>query len=550
MKVTPLILALLLASGVAVAQHGHMGEAGAGDQPARLIEGLGDFRFPVSTASAEAQKFFDQGAILLYGFNHDEAARSFRRAAELDPSLAMAYWGVAMSVGPNYNETTIPPERMKAAYEAVQKGLSLAAKAPEHERAFLEALAKRYSADANADQKPLWLAYRDAMREVMRRYPDDPDAATLWADAAMIINAWKLWSPRGQPAEGTEEIVAVLESVIKRDPTHIGANHLYIHATEASPFPERALPSADLLAKLTPAAGHLVHMPAHTYMRTGDYDRAAQNNEWAAAADRDYFKQFGPQGVYQLGYYSHNLHFLAAAHSMQGRYADAIRAARLLEENVNIFIKEIPGLESFLPTGVLIMTRFGRWDDLLKTKEPGAQTPITRALWHWGRGVALAGTGKTNEAEAERKTFLSLVQGIPPDTPYGSQNTAGGVLKIAEHFLSARIARAKGDKKGAIEFLRKAVEAEDALAYDEPPGWYHPMTRESLGGALMLDGQYAEAERVFREDLLHNRRNGRSLFGLTESLKAQGKTREAELVRREFERAWKNADTRLRIEDL
>ncbi len=549
MRVTPLILALLLASNVALAQHSHTGAA-AGETPARLIENLGGFRFPVSTASAEAQKFFDQGAILLYGFNHDEAVRSFKRAAELDPTLAMAHWGVAMAVGPNYNETRISPERMKAAYEAVQKGLSLSAKAPEHERAYLEALAKRYSADAAADQAKLWVAYRDAMREVARRYPDDLDAATLWADAAMIINAWKLWSPQGVPAEGTEEIVAALEAIIRRDPTHIGAHHLYIHAVEAAPYPERALPSADLLAKLTPAAGHLVHMPAHTYMRTGDYERAAQNNEWAAQADRDYFKQFGQQGVYQLGYYSHNLHFLAAAHSMQGRYADAVRAAALLEENVNIFIKEIPGLESFLPTGVLIMTRFNRWDDVLKTKEPRAETPITRTLWHWGRGMALAATGRTQEAEAEQKAFLAFAQAIPPETSYGSQNTARAVLKIAENFLNARLARAKNDKKGAIEFLRKAVEAEDALAYDEPPGWYHPMSRESLGGALMLDGQYAEAEKVFREDLLHNRRNGRSLFGLAESLKAQGKQREAELVRREFERAWKNADTRLRIEDL
>ncbi len=549
MRVTPLILALLLTSSAALAQHGHTGAA-AGETPARLIENLGGFRFPVSTTNAEAQKFFDQGAILMYGFNHDEAAKSFRRAAELDSSLAMAHWGVAMSVGPNYNETTISPERMKAAYDAVQKGLSLAAKAPEHERAYLEALAKRFSADASADQKTLWLAYRDAMREVMRRYPDDLDAATLWADAAMIINAWKLWSPRGQPAEGTEEVVAALEAIIRRDPTHIGAHHLYIHAVEASPYPERALQSADLLAKLTPAAGHLVHMPAHTYMRTGDYERAAQNNEWAAAADRDYFEKFGPQGVYQLGYYSHNLHFLAAAHSMQGRYGDAIRAAALLEQNVNVFIKNAPPLESFLPTTVLIMTRFNRWEDLLKTKEPGAETPITRSLWHWGRGMAFAATGKIKEAEAELKTFVAAEEATPPDATYGSQNTARGVLKIAEHFLNARIARAKNDKKGAIEFLRKAVEAEDALAYDEPPGWYHPLSRESLGGALVLDAQYGEAEKVFREDLARNRRNGRSLFGLMESLKAQGKRREAELVRREFERAWKNADTPLRIEDL
>jgi tetratricopeptide (TPR) repeat protein len=550
MKRYPLLLIFPLIFGASIqAQHGHP-SAREEKKPVVLLVGLGELSHPVATKSAEAQKFFDQGFVLTYGFNHDEAARAFRRAAELDPQMAMAYWGLALALGPNYNETTISPERMKAAHEAVQKGLALAATGPEHERAYLQALAKRFSLDAGADQKKLSLDYRDAMRELMRRYPDDMDAATLYADAAMIINAWKLWTPQGQPAEGTEELVAVLESVLRRDPTHIGAHHLYIHAVEASPQPERALQSADLLGKLSPAAGHLVHMPAHTYMRVGDYERAAQSNEWAAEADRTYFAKQGAQGLYQLGYYSHNLHFLAAAHSMQGRYADAMRASSQLEENVQRFIKDAPSIESFLPTGMLIMTRFSRWDDVLQTKEPSRAWPITNALWHWGRGMALAATNKTAEAERELKVLVAALQMIPPERSYGSQNTARSVLKIAEHFLSARIARARGDRKGAIEFLRQAVVAEDALAYDEPPGWYHPLSRESLGGALMLDRQYAEAEQVFREDLRRNRRNGRSLFGLMESLKAQGRQYEAELVRREFERAWKNADTQLRIEDL
>jgi tetratricopeptide (TPR) repeat protein len=549
MKRSTLAFIFLLVFGSDLyAQHGH--PAGREEKPVTLLAGLGETSHPVTTTSAEAQKFFDQGFILVYGFNHDEAVRAFRRASELDPQMAMAYWGLALALGPNYNETAISQERMKAAHEAAQKGLALAAKAPEHERAFLEALARRFSLDSSADQKKLWIDYRDAMRELMRRYPDDLDAATLWADAAMIINAWKLWSPQGRPAEGTEEIIAVLESVIARDPSHIGAHHLYIHVVEASPHPEWALQSADLLGKLTPAAGHLVHMPAHTYMRVGDYERAAQSNEWAAKADRAYFEQRGGQGVYQLGYYSHNLHFLAAAHSMQGRYSDAMRAATQLEGNVNLFLKAVPSLESFLPTGLLITTRFARWDEVLKMKEPSRETSITNALWHWGRGMALAAKGKTVEAESEQKILVAALQQIPPEMSYGSQNTARSVLKIAEHFLNSRLARARGDMKGAIESLRKAVEAEDALAYDEPPGWYHPLSRESLGGALMLDKQYREAEQVFREDLRRNRRNGRSLFGLAESLKAQGKQREAALVQREFERAWKNADTQLRIEEL
>jgi tetratricopeptide (TPR) repeat protein len=285
-------------------------------------------------------------------------------------------------------------------------------------------------------------------------------------------------------------------------------------------------------------------------MRTGDYDRAAQSNEWAAKADQEYIDRGGRRGIYTAAYYSHNLHFLAAAYSMQGNYAEAMKAARRLEANVSRYLKDTPSFEHFLPTANLISVRFGRWDDVLKTSEPdAASAPISNVFWHWARGMALAGTGKTAEAEAALKTFVAKAAAIPPGKGYG-QNTAGEVFKIGEHFLDARLAAARGDRKAAVKFLRRAVAAEDALSYDEPPGWYHPLSRESLGGALMLDKQYAEAESVFREDLRRNRRNGRSLFGLAESLKAQGKTREAELVGREFESAWKNADTRLTVADL
>ena len=547
MKPVLVVLALLSFCGASFAQH--HAPAPAEKPPVRLIAELGGFHFPVATSNAEAQKFFDQGVILVYGFNHDEAVRAFQRAAELDPQMAMAHWGLALALGPNYNEASISPARLRAAHDAVQRGLALAAKGPAHERAYLEALAKRFSQDANANQTKLWGEYKNAMGELARRYPDDLDAATLYADAAMILNAWKLWSPAGVPAEGTEEIVSVLESVIRRDPDHIGAHHLYIHVVEASPHPEWGLASADRLAGLSPAAGHLVHMPAHIYMRVGDYELAARANEWAAKADQEYLDRGGARGIYTAAYYSHNLHFLAAAYSMQGRYADSVAASRRLEANVRPYLAEMPFFEGFMPTRSLIAARFGRWDEILKMEEPPASMPITRALWHWARGMAYAGTSRRAEAESELKALVSATGRIPADTGYG-QNTAHSVLKIAEHFLNARLATARGDRRGAIEFLQRAVEAEDALAYDEPPGWYHPLSRESLGGALMLDGQHAEAERVFREDLRRNRRNGRSLFGLAESLKAQGRTREAELVRREFERAWKKADTQLRIEDL
>jgi tetratricopeptide (TPR) repeat protein len=366
----------------------------------------------------------------------------------------------------------------------------------------------------------------------------------------MVINAWRLFDGAGRPAEGTEEIISTLEAVMRRAPEHIGAHHLYIHAVEASLTPERGLLSADRLAALSPAAGHLVHMPAHIYMRTGDYERAAASNEWAAKADQAYLDRGGRRGIYTAAYYSHNLHFLAAAYSMQGDYAKAAAAARRLEANISPYLKEMPFFESFLPTGLLISVRFGRWEDVLKAPEPAAASaPISNAFWHWARGMALVGTGKTAEAEAALKTFRSKSAAIPPETGYG-QNTTGAVFKIAEHFLGARLAAARGERKAAVGFLRQAVAAEDALAYDEPPGWYHPLSRESLGGALLLDKQYAEAEAVFREDLRRNRRNGRSLFGLAESLRAQGKTREAELVGREFESAWKHADTRLTVADL
>ena len=547
MKFPLCALALLMACGAAAAQHQH-GAAPAPEPPAvRLLEGLGEFHLPVSTAAPEAQKFFDQGMILAYGFNHDEAARSFRRAAELDPQMAMAHWGLAYALGPNYNESSISAERMRAAHEAARRGLSLAT--VPHERAYLEALAKRFSPDPAADQKKLWADYRDAMADLARRYPDDTEAATLWADAAMLLNAWRLFDAAGRPAPGTEEIIATLEAVLRRAPEHIGAHHLYIHAVEASHTPERALLSADRLAALSPAAGHLVHMPAHIYMRTGDYRRAAESNEWAAKADQEYIDRGGRRGIYTAAYYSHNLHFLAAAHSMQGNYAEAVKASRRLEANVTPYLREMPFFESFLPTTTLIAARFGRWDDVLRAPEPAASTPVTNAFWHWARGMALASTGKAGEAEAALKTFLAKSAAIPADAGYG-QNTARAVLKIGEHFLGARLASAHGDRRRAIAELRAAVAAEDALAYDEPPGWYHPLSREALGGALLLDRQPAEAEAVFREDLRRNRRNGRSLFGLAESLKAQGKTREAELVTREFERAWKQADTRLRVEDL
>ena len=539
-----IICVFLLGSSPAITEHNH---SSTDSKAAVLMSGLGQHNHPVSTKNAEAQRFFDQGFTFIYAFNHDEAIRSFKRAAELDPNLAMAYWGIGHALGPNIN-LPVDPEREKAAYEAVQKALDLSKNAPEQERAYIEALAKRYSIDPKADLYKLAVDYKNAMGELVKRYPDDLDAATLYAESGMNLRPWQLWKKDGTPAEGTEEIVAVLESVLKRNPGHIGANHYYIHAVEASLHPERALPSAERLTTLVPAAGHLVHMPAHIYMRTGDYKNAAIRNQVAAEADEEYIKSYDIQGIYPLMYYSHNLHFLAVANSMQGRFSDAKKAADQLEAHVSPYVKEMPMLEFFVPTSTLILVGFNRWEDILRSPKPDPSMLLTTAVWHFARGMAYAANGKLRSAQRERKLFVDVKNRIPADAMW-DLNSTNNVLGIAENVLDAKIAITKGDKKSAIELLRKAAETEDALNYAEPSGWYIPV-RESLGGALFMSGNYSGAEKVFRTDLEKNPRSGRSLFGLMQSLKAQKKNYEARLVQTEFEAAWKNADTQLRVKDL
>jgi hypothetical protein len=533
---------------VALAQHSAHKPAEPKAKPAELVSGMGSHHHPVSTTNPEAQKFFDQGFAFVYAFNHDEAIRSFKRAAELDPELAMAHWGIALALGPNIN-LDVDPEREKAAYEAVQKALSLAAKAPENERAYIEALAKRYSIDPKADLKQLAVDYKNAMSELVQKYPDDLDAATLFAESAMDLRPWKFWSADGKPAEGTEEIVATLESVLRRDPNHIGAIHYYIHAVEASLHPERALVYAPKLPVLVPAAGHLVHMPAHIYERTGDYYSAALSNSEAAKADEAYIKANGGSSLYPLMYYSHNLHFLAIASVSAGRFEDAMAAAKRLEAYVGPYIKQMPMLEGFMTVTPLTLVQFGRWDDILSSSQPEPSTPGVAAAWHFARGMAFSAKGRNADANREYAALFESEKAIAPDANFGL-NSASQILKIAETVLGARIApMTKTDTKTSTELLRKAVELEDALAYDEPPAWFLP-TRQLLGGALLNSGDYAGAEQVFRADLERNRRNGRSLFGLMESLKAQKKTYAAAMVQREFDNAWKNADTKLTRQNL
>src|SRR5438477_1708536 len=372
------------------------------EPPARLMPGLGDVHHPVSTKSREAQQFFDQGLKFVYGFNHDEARQSYKRAARLAPNRAMAYWGIALTLGPNYN-LPVDPERERAGYDAVQRAVALQENASDPERAYISALTVRYSNDPNADLHALDRAYKEAMGKLAARYPDDLDAATLFAESMMNLNPWKLWTADGKAAEGTDEIVSVLESVLKRDPNHLGANHYYIHAVEASTHPERALPSAERLGKLAPAAGHLVHMPAHVYSRVGDHPAAAHCNSLAVAADRKFLGDTREQGVYRLMYYSHNMHFLAFAACMDGNFAEAKDAAAKLVANVAAGVKAMPDLEGFIPTPLIVLFAFERWNDLLKAPAPDTLFLTTTALWHVFRGVALANTGKGAEAEDEQK---------------------------------------------------------------------------------------------------------------------------------------------------
>jgi tetratricopeptide (TPR) repeat protein len=545
MKKFFIIALVLLGTNAITAQQSDM-QMKMGPAPVTIMPGLGSLHHAVSTTKPEAQRFFDQGLSLVFAFNHEEAIRSFKRAAELDPQMAMAWWGVALALGPNINQE-VDLAHEEAAYDAAQKALALAKDKPEAERAYIGALAGRYSLDPKSDLKKLAVNYKDAMAELSKKYPDDLDAATLYAESMMDLRPWQLWSADGKPAAGTEEIVAVLESVLRRNPNHPGAIHYYIHAVEASPHPERALAYAPKLPQLMPMAGHLVHMPAHIYERVGDYPAAARSNAEAAAADEAYFKATGTQGFYSM-YYAHNLDFLAVAHSMQGRYRDALDASIKLVDFTRPMVKDMPMVEPILAKSFLMRERFNQWDEIIKQPQPDASWSSTLAIWHWARGIAFARGGDFGNAQSEQKAFLDTAKSVPADS-MSSLNPTGKILLIADDVLRARIAEAKHDNKSALEFFNKGVSDEDALSYDEPPQWFHPV-RESLGGFLLRSGKYAEAEKVFRADLERNKLSGRSLFGLMESLKAQKKTAAAALAQREFETAWKKADTKLSIADL
>jgi len=546
-RVMTILISLVLGSVSAVAGQNH---AAAPASARELFPGLGDYEFAISTDNPEAQVYFDQGLNLLYGFNHEEAARYFQRAAELDPEAPMPYWGLALSIGPNYNDTGVDEYRSKATYEAVRNALQRVPNGTGRERDYIEAIAKRYaSPDPESDWMQFHLAYSRAMRELTEKYPDDLDAATMYAESLMMLRPWQLWTLEGEPALGTLELVAVLESILKRNPDHPGANHFYIHAVEASPNLERAIPSAFRLQTLVPGAGHLVHMPGHIWLQTGDFDLAAETNVKASAADRAFVGRTGAVGIYPMMYWTHNEHFISYARAQQGRYEEALQAARGMVEIIGDADREMQMAEGFLLYPLMVNLRFQRGDEILATPEPAKDRKLLHAFWRCARAVALAGQGKLVKAAAEQARFEAARRKVPPEAQYIINNKAADLLDLAAAVLDAQLAWARGEKEKSIDLWRRAVQVESTLQYDEPPPWFYPV-RQSLAAALLKTGRAAEAEATFRETLSRHPRDGRLLFGLWQSLLAQQGEAEAALVGTQFRSAWKDATVELRIEDL
>ncbi|HXN63908.1 MAG TPA: hypothetical protein VN862_01145 [Candidatus Acidoferrales bacterium] len=517
--------------------------------PAKLLPGMGNLHHAIATTNGEAQKFFDQGLTLVYAFNFLEAYHSFQRAAELDPEEPMPHWGAALAIGPNYNsDTTGNLER--AAFREIQRAKALEANAPQNEQDYVAALSELFSGAPQPDHQKLAENYAAAMRNLHSKYPDDPDAATLFAVSLMDLHPWHLWSAKGEPLENTNEIVSVLEATLRRWPEHAGANHFYIHTMEASVHPEIALPSAKRLETLVPGAGHLAHMPAHIYIHTGAYAAAVKSNEAAVAADHEYMRTKEiPNQPYMTGYVEHNLYFLVYCAMMAGGFRVADGAAKELAERATSE-PDLTMAAGFRSMQALVLLRFARWDSVLNLPDPGEKLPVARVYWQFARSCALAAKGDAEKAEAGRQTMEAMFAKLPPGPQFNmSARGWGDFHKIADEVLSARIAAARHEDAKAIEHWRAAVAIQDASEYSELPEWYYPV-RESLGAALLREGQAREAEAVFRADLEHNKLNPRSLFGLDRALAEEKQEAEEKQVRQQFDTAWKSADTQLSLADF
>ncbi len=517
----------------------------AQDAPiAPLLNGLGTHEWKVTTDVPRAQEFFNQGLRLLYAFNHAEARRAFREAARLDPNLAMADWGEAMTLAPNLN-APMSADSARLAFQAIQAARRKAGSASRREQMLIDALAARFAADSPSDRAALDKAYAVAMARVVEAFPEDADVRTFYADAVMNTMPWDYWQKDGSPKPETAKLLAALEAVMAAHPKHPGANHYYIHAIEASDNPDRALPSAEVLGALMPAAGHMVHMPAHIYLRVGRYADAAEANVRAIAADQDYLAQCQAQGLYPVSYYPHNLHFLWAAATLEGRKAVAIDAARQVAEKVpHHHAGALAWTADFPVTPWLAYVRFGMWTEILTTPAPPESAPYATGIWHYARGVAFVARGQLDRAAEERRA-VDVMAGHEAFTTTLKDTPLAGNLQIASRIIGGEMAARRGAVDEAVKLLREAVALEDAIPYNEPPVWHHPV-RQILGGVLFDAGRAAEAEPIYREDLARVRENGWSLFGLARSLEAQGKTQDAAEVRLRFERAWRRADITLK----
>ena len=531
------VLSLAFALGA-----GHAMTEAPAPAPAPLLGDLGAYHRAVTTASPEAQAYFDQGLLLLYAFNLEEAQRSFEAAAKADPLCGLCAWGVAMSLGPHINLAALP-DRTKAGHEAAQRAATLTEGATPVEKALIAAVTRRFADPPPSDpalQAGLDKAYADAMRDVARQFPDDLDAAALAAEAMMDLRPWDLWTQDGKPQPGTDEIVATLERVLAKNPSHPGANHYYIHAVEASPHPEKALAAAGRIAALIPGAAHIVHMPSHIYARVGHWEDASEANRKAIAVDQSYLAKAGPLGFYFM-YSAHNYQFLWSTALMEGRSAEALTNARAMVAQVPVeMLHQMPGFDFTFGYPVWTLVRLERWDDVLKEPAPPEGFPYAEGIWHAARGLALTGLNRLDEAAAEHKKVQDLAAALPLEALEGL-NSARSLLSIAEGLLAAHLAVRKGHIDEAVIHLQDAVQTEDNLRYNEPPDWYTPV-RQDLGAVLQAAGRPAEAQKVWQEDLDRHPHNGWSLHGLAASLRAQKKDKEAAAVSAEAAKAWEKAD--------
>jgi tetratricopeptide (TPR) repeat protein len=523
---------------------------GWGDEPrgptVPLFEGLGNHSRKVATGNTKAQQYFDQGLMFMFAYNHDEAVRAFRQAADLDPACAMAYWGIALASGMNYNDPSFTPEKAKVTADALAKARSRIAGESAAHQALIAALAERYPDPAPKERAAAEKAYARAMKAVWERFPQDADVGALYAESLMNLRPWDLWTPDGKPQAETPEILRTLEAVQLLDPAHPLANHLYVHAVEASPDPGRADAAADALRGKHPALGHLLHMPSHIDIRRGRWQEAVEANRLAIRADREYQRIVPQQGFYRM-YVAHNHHMLTFAAMMQGQSALALQTIREMIAGVPrewVAVKENAAIvDGFAAMPLEVLKRFGRWDAILQEPEPPEIFPIARALRHHNRGVALAAQGKVAEARAAQDAFREAVAKVPAGATF-SNNKAADLLAIAGHVLEGEILFREGKLKEAIAALEQGVAGEDRLRYAEPPDWFVP-ARHALGAILLRDGQAAAAEKVYREDLRRWPANGWSLHGLTQALEAQGKRDEAAKAGAQFQEAWKRADVKI-----